>query len=202
MMRYPHTLVCSCCREQTLLLSISSFKLSTSICLFLLSVPARYYNSGMMWEPTGVILEADLLPWWHSDLVTQRKLCGCRHLLLCQILSGCRVPAVPGFSSSGLERVKERCSLGWDGSRNRFKSAHLLWEVSFGNDCIGNESGVAKQPHTTKHPRYQDREWSDCWRFLYFTEDQVHLWWSLAISLSQKSQSLYISAVLYSFEMT
>lgn len=44
-----------------------------------------------MWEPRGVILEIDSLPWWLFDLVAQRKLHGCRDLLLCQISAGCRV---------------------------------------------------------------------------------------------------------------
>ena len=47
--------------------------------------------------------------------------------------------------------------------------------MSFGVDCVGDESGVAKKPHTTKQCMYQDREWRDCWRFWYYAEDQVHL---------------------------
>lgn len=140
-----------------------------------------------MWEPTGVILEIDSLLWWHFDLVTQRKLHGCRDLLLCQISAGCRViDSSPSFTFfRERERAKERRSLGWDCSRNHSQPANTLWEMSFGVVCVGDESGVAKKPHTTRQRIYQDREWSDCWRFWYYSEHQVHLWWrSLAIYLS------------------
>ena len=107
----PHSLIHSCYRQQNLPLRISSCKLSTCIYLFLLSFPARYYNLGMMWEPTGVILNIDSLLCWH--FVAKRKLHGCRGSLLCQISVRSRViGSSPSFTFCRERESKGQMLLG------------------------------------------------------------------------------------------
>lgn len=118
-------------------LIFSSCKLSTCIYLFLLSFPARYDNLGMVWEPTGVILDIDLLPWWHFDLVAQRKLHGCKDLLLCQISAGCSVISSSASSTFFREREskgemlfgKELLSTFKSSLRNELWSGRWSWST-------------------------------------------------------------------------